>query len=180
MFTDIGFWEMTIIAVMALLVLGPERLPDAARAIGQWVGKARRMMTDMKRDIKAELDESEMQSLKNVGKDIKQAGEAFKSQVESADTELTAGIKKKTSVMDSAIADALAKEPPVPTEAKAPVNKVAKKATAKAVTTKKNTAKKSGSNASSAQVTKKTPTKKAAPAAQAKMSKKKVTNKESG
>ncbi len=156
---------MAIIGVMALIVLGPERLPGAARATGKWVGKARRMMADMKRDIKAELDESEMQTLKNVGKDIKEAGEALKSQVESADTELTAGLKKETSVMDSAIADALGKEKP----ATAPVSK---KASAKKATSKKTVAKKT-----SAKITKKAPAKKAATVAKAKVTKKTAVKK---
>ncbi len=134
MFTDVGFWEMAVIGVMALIVLGPERLPGAARAAGKWVGKARRMMGDMKRDIKAELDASEMDTLKDIGKDIKEAGSAFKSQVENAGDQMQAGLNKETSVMDSAIADALGKEKPV-----APLKKktVAKKATAKKPATKK-------------------------------------------
>ncbi|MFT5607937.1 MAG: sec-independent protein translocase protein TatB, partial [Parvicella sp.] len=76
MFTDVGFAEMAVIGIMALIVLGPERLPGAARAAGKWVGKARRMMGDMKRDIKAELDANELEGLKEIGKDIKEAGES--------------------------------------------------------------------------------------------------------
>jgi sec-independent protein translocase protein TatB len=40
---DIGFWEMAFIGVIALVVIGPERLPGVARTAGLWVGKARRM-----------------------------------------------------------------------------------------------------------------------------------------
>jgi Tat protein translocase TatB subunit len=40
---DVGFWELTVIFVVGLLVLGPERLPRVATRIGQWTGKARRM-----------------------------------------------------------------------------------------------------------------------------------------
>ena len=41
---DIGFLELLICGVIALLVLGPERLPTAARAAGRWIGGARRMV----------------------------------------------------------------------------------------------------------------------------------------
>lgn len=49
---DVGFIELLLCAVIALLVLGPERLPVAARAAGRWIGKARRMT----RTFTAELD----------------------------------------------------------------------------------------------------------------------------
>ncbi|MGP4844738.1 Sec-independent protein translocase protein TatB [Marinobacter sp. 1Y8] len=55
---DIGFLEILICGVIALLVLGPERLPGAARTAGHWVGRARRMMrqftSELDRQIKAE------------------------------------------------------------------------------------------------------------------------------
>ena len=41
---DIGFWELSLIAVIALLILGPERLPRAARELGLWVGKSKKMV----------------------------------------------------------------------------------------------------------------------------------------
>ena len=57
---DVGFWELAIIAVIALLVIGPERLPKAARTAGLWVGRARRMVTDVKADIDREIRESDL------------------------------------------------------------------------------------------------------------------------
>lgn len=55
---DIGFLEILICGVIALLVLGPERLPGAARTAGHWVGRARRMMrqftSELDRQVKAE------------------------------------------------------------------------------------------------------------------------------
>ncbi len=100
MFGDIGFWEITIIGVMALIVLGPERLPGAARTAGKWVGKARRMVADVKRDLKAELNESDIQGLKDIGDDIRQAGESLKGNMESVQ-------RAASSPMDNAIADAI-------------------------------------------------------------------------
>ncbi|MCK5263138.1 MAG: twin-arginine translocase subunit TatB, partial [Gammaproteobacteria bacterium] len=39
---DVGFWEILMILILALVVIGPERLPGAARTLGLWVGKGRR------------------------------------------------------------------------------------------------------------------------------------------
>jgi sec-independent protein translocase protein TatB len=58
---DIGFWELCLILVVALLVFGPEKLPGAARTAGLWVGRIRRMVTTFKQDIDRELHLQEMQ-----------------------------------------------------------------------------------------------------------------------
>jgi len=52
---DIGFWELGLISVIALLVVGPERLPSLARTIGLWLGKARSMLTSIKDEIDREV-----------------------------------------------------------------------------------------------------------------------------
>lgn len=57
---DIGFWELCIIAVVALLILGPERLPIAARTAGLWIGKARNMISNVKSEIDRELQLDEV------------------------------------------------------------------------------------------------------------------------
>lgn len=57
---DIGFWELTMIAVIALLVIGPDKLPGVARTAGKWVGRARRFVGDVKTDIDRELKQDEI------------------------------------------------------------------------------------------------------------------------
>lgn len=52
---DIGFAELLIIAVVALLVLGPEKLPTAVRTLGLWVGKFRRTVSGIQAEISEEL-----------------------------------------------------------------------------------------------------------------------------
>lgn len=52
---DIGFWELAIISVIALLVLGPERLPRVARTAGKYLSKARRTWSSVRREIEREL-----------------------------------------------------------------------------------------------------------------------------
>ncbi len=52
---DVGFTELMVVAVMGLVILGPERLPVAARTVGKWVGKAKRMVSGVQREIEEEL-----------------------------------------------------------------------------------------------------------------------------
>ncbi|MGI9318463.1 MAG: Sec-independent protein translocase protein TatB [bacterium] len=80
---DVGFWELAIIGVVALVIVGPERLPGLARTAGLWVGKARRMISDVKRDIDRELKASEMSELSTIKKDIDKAGEEVRQAAES-------------------------------------------------------------------------------------------------
>ncbi|MBW0147588.1 Sec-independent protein translocase protein TatB [Marinobacter arenosus] len=70
---DIGFLELLICGVIALLVLGPERLPTAARAAGRWIGGARRMVgqftSELDRQLKAEELREELRKAGDVGLD---------------------------------------------------------------------------------------------------------------
>lgn len=56
---DIGFLELALIGVVALLVIGPERLPLVARKVGMWAGKARRFISHVQSDLKQEIDKTE-------------------------------------------------------------------------------------------------------------------------
>jgi sec-independent protein translocase protein TatB len=59
---DVGFWEIMFIMVVALLVVGPERLPRLARTAGMWLGKAQRFVRTVKIDIDRELAAEELKS----------------------------------------------------------------------------------------------------------------------
>ncbi len=62
---DISFWELAMIGVVALIVVGPERLPGLARTTGRWLGKARRMVAEVKAEVDRELQLDELkQSLR--------------------------------------------------------------------------------------------------------------------
>jgi sec-independent protein translocase protein TatB len=62
---EIGFWELVMIGVVALIIVGPERLPGLARTAGLWLGKARRMVAEIKADVDRELHLEELkQSLR--------------------------------------------------------------------------------------------------------------------
>jgi sec-independent protein translocase protein TatB len=57
---DIGFLEIIIIAIVGLVVIGPERLPDVARTVGRWVGRVRRFIVNVKEDIDKEIQQEEL------------------------------------------------------------------------------------------------------------------------
>ena len=62
---DIGFWEIALIGVIALLVIGPERLPGAARTAGLYVGRIRRYVAHVRSDIERELHADELRQIVN-------------------------------------------------------------------------------------------------------------------
>ena len=54
---DVGFWEFTLLATLALLVLGPERLPGAGSSIGRMMGRARSLARGLKMQIEREMNQ---------------------------------------------------------------------------------------------------------------------------
>lgn len=60
---DIGFFELILIAIVALLVIGPERLPHVARSAGLWLGKMRGFVSSVKADIDQELKAEELKKI---------------------------------------------------------------------------------------------------------------------
>ncbi len=69
--SGVGFFELVILFMIGLVVLGPKRLPKVANQLGTWVGQARRMTRVMKRQLEEELDLSEdFKDLKNLKDDF--------------------------------------------------------------------------------------------------------------
>ena len=60
---EIGFWEILLILILALLVIGPERLPGAARTAGFWFGKARRYIEGVRDEVSQQFDVNELKRL---------------------------------------------------------------------------------------------------------------------
>jgi len=60
---DIGFWELLIIGVVALLIVGPERLPGLVTFVGHWVGRLRRFANHMRSQIQEELETEQLKNL---------------------------------------------------------------------------------------------------------------------
>jgi len=74
---DIGFAELVIIAVVSLLVIGPERLPGAIRTVSLWLGRFKRSFNEIRQEIEQELHNDA------VLKDLKQASEQVKTDAEA-------------------------------------------------------------------------------------------------
>jgi sec-independent protein translocase protein TatB len=72
---DIGFSEMMVIAVVALIVIGPERLPKVARTLGHLVGRMQRYVSDVKADINREMEVEELRKFKEQFQDAAQSVE---------------------------------------------------------------------------------------------------------
>src|SRR6187402_177903 len=75
---DIGFSEIVVIAVVALIVLGPERLPKAARTMGHLFGRLQRYVNDVKADINREM---ELEELKKLQQEVKTAAQDLQQTV---------------------------------------------------------------------------------------------------
>jgi sec-independent protein translocase protein TatB len=81
---DIGFWEMSLIALVALVVLGPERLPGVARTAGLWIGRARRMIADVKADIDREIRNAELKEMESLKKDVEETAKEVSETIKGA------------------------------------------------------------------------------------------------
>ena len=85
---DIGFSELVLLAVVGLLVLGPERLPGAIRTGSLWLGKLRRSFNNIRAEIEREINADEIrQDLHNEGimESLKQAEQDLRSGLEATD-----------------------------------------------------------------------------------------------
>ncbi|MCB1828982.1 MAG: twin-arginine translocase subunit TatB [Chromatiaceae bacterium] len=60
---DIGFWELMLIGLVALVVVGPERLPKLAYTAGKWLGKGRSMLNAVKSEIDKEIKAEELKQI---------------------------------------------------------------------------------------------------------------------
>ena len=70
--SGVGFFELVILFMIGLVVLGPKRLPKVANQLGTWIGQARRMTRVMKRQLEDELDLGDnFKSLKSLGDELK-------------------------------------------------------------------------------------------------------------
>ncbi|MCX7960034.1 MAG: Sec-independent protein translocase protein TatB [Burkholderiales bacterium] len=86
---DIGFSELLVIGVVALIVIGPERLPRVARTVGHLMGRLQRYVADVRADISREM---EMEELRRMRASIEQTASTIESTVRAelarAETEL--------------------------------------------------------------------------------------------
>jgi len=113
---DIGFPELLIVALVLLLVVGPERLPEVLRTVGRVVGSARRSFDTLKAELEREVGADDlrrelhnariMEDAKRLQEDLKGAEQSFKALGQSTKAELAAAeeaLRTPTTVEPSAI-----------------------------------------------------------------------------
>ena len=122
---DIGWSELVVIAVVALIAIGPKELPGVLRMVGQWIGKARKMAAEFQGQFQEAMREAEMADLKKSFDEVKEAATGFagvnvmtdlKKEVTDA---LTIDKPADTQGADAQVAGAIG-EPVTPTEPAAP------------------------------------------------------------
>lgn len=103
---DIGFSELLVIAVVALIVIGPERLPKVARTVGHLLGRLQRYVSGVKADINREMQIEDLKKLQQqVADQARDMEKAVNQQMKSVETEL-----------NDSIAASIAEKPAAPSE----------------------------------------------------------------
>jgi len=87
---DIGFSEIVVIAVVALVVIGPERLPKTARTLGHLFGRLQRYVSDVKADISREM---ELDELRKLQREMQGAAREFEQTVTTAAQDVRTGVQ---------------------------------------------------------------------------------------
>jgi len=93
---DIGFTELMVVAVVALIVVGPERLPRVARTAGALIGRLQRYVADVKADINREVELEELRKMKD---SVQQAASEF-------ETSMNEDLRKAESDLNRSVAEA--------------------------------------------------------------------------
>ena len=107
---DIAFTELLIIGVVALIVIGPERLPRMARTVGHLAGRLQRYVADVKADINREIELDELRKMRD---SMQQAASSFETSVQSELNQTESELNKS---VEAVVGDR-------PAEAKAPEKK---------------------------------------------------------
>jgi len=84
---DIGFSELLLIAIVALIVIGPQRLPTVARTLGHLLGRMQRYVNDVKADISREM---ELEELKKLQSSMEDAARSMRDSIDSVNKEVSA------------------------------------------------------------------------------------------
>ena len=117
---DISFSELALIAVVALVVIGPERLPKVARTLGHMMGRLQRYVSEVKADINREIELDELRKLQaqvqsaasDIEQSVTQATREVEAGVRSVETQLNEAASGSPSASDTS--SAAAKSPAAP------------------------------------------------------------------
>jgi sec-independent protein translocase protein TatB len=114
---DIGWSELVVIAVVALIAIGPKELPGVLRMVGQWMGKARKMAAEFQGQFNEAMREAEMADLKKTFDDVKDAAKDLTSN--NIMTSLQKDVSDAMTIdkidrIDTPVATPTTPEPPTP------------------------------------------------------------------
>jgi len=120
---DIGFSELIVIAIVALVVIGPERLPKVARTLGLLLGRAQRYVNDVKSDISREMQLDELKKLQSqVAESARTLESSVRSEFDAAQSTLASPFQEAQSAVaeleataQSAVQESSVAAPPVVT-----------------------------------------------------------------
>ena len=100
---DISFTELMVIGIIALIVIGPERLPKVARTLGHLMGRAQRYVNDVKSDIQHEIELDELRKFKD---EIDHAATDVQSSIGNTENALQSDLNAMRSTLDETARDA--------------------------------------------------------------------------
>ena len=100
---DIGFSEIVVIGVVALIVIGPERLPKVARTLGHMFGRLQRYVNEVKADINREMELDELRKLQT---EVQSAARDIEQSVTQATRDMESGVRSVESQLNEAAAGA--------------------------------------------------------------------------
>jgi sec-independent protein translocase protein TatB len=95
---DVGFSELMVIAVVALIVIGPERLPRVARTMGHLFGRLQRYVNDVKADINREIELDELRKFRST---VEDAARGFESTVNTTVSSVESEVAKTGTELDA-------------------------------------------------------------------------------
>jgi sec-independent protein translocase protein TatB len=112
---DISFWEIAVIGVVALVVLGPERLPKVARTAGHLFGRLQRYVATVKADLNREMEMSELSKVKQ---EVQEAARAFEQSAQEHANLVDAEARKVSQALEppAAATPAESVAPPTPAD----------------------------------------------------------------
>jgi sec-independent protein translocase protein TatB len=94
---DLGFSELMIVALVALVVIGPERLPRVARTMGHLAGRLQRYVADVKADINREVELDELKKMRDsMQSAASEMQSSFNSEVRKTESDLNAAVEGKS------------------------------------------------------------------------------------
>jgi len=102
---DSGFLEMLIVGIIALIVVGPERLPGVAAKAGKMVGKMKAFVANTKEDIEKEIRADEMRSMLN---EQKEEISELRDMMKNTQSDVTSSLNEASDMLESSVSEAKA------------------------------------------------------------------------